>query len=257
MEWVFHTNGNANDIYRYIGLDENLKRHLLRVRREKGAEYVPTREVFEFQRKVKVLFPELETQLVPSTWGTDHYALLIPNYLHRATLSQRLSKHCTVHFGDKWLAVELKPKWLYRNKQKNCRNCLLNQVKGYSRHFCPLDLLHPETLDKGLEDLLGDYTDLRDKIRSVLVKPNILHRLRTYQRIDELPFPESPNLVSSDLLLSMALRDAGVFFIFADGETSCHLYDVDLKSPSRLSHWLDTERMLRDVDGQWPSCTTL
>lgn len=128
---------------------------------------------------------------------------------------------------------EIKPKWLYDNTSSNyCRTCLLNQLKGYSRHFCPLDLLYLETLDQGLEDIFSiipiEILKTIEEINKIPIKilfkiflsnPNsVFQKLKEYQRInnknDLIKNLTSIDDVSQNLSLVMTLRDVGLFIKF-------------------------------------------
>lgn len=128
---------------------------------------------------------------------------------------------------------EIKPKWLYDNTSSNyCRTCLLNILKGYSRHFCPLDLLYPETIDEGLEDIFSvipkellttieeiNRIPLKQLFKIFLSNPNsVFQRLKEYQRInnknDLIKNLTSIDDVSQNLSLVMTLRDVGLFIKF-------------------------------------------
>ncbi|ODV70051.1 hypothetical protein HYPBUDRAFT_236835 [Hyphopichia burtonii NRRL Y-1933] len=191
----------------------------------------------------------------------ERYGLLIPNILDGNYTKQFLSKNCHLYIGNNnpfnyddqfqneysqnnindfstnnkidLVIFEIKPKWLYDNTSSNyCRTCLLNILKGYSRHFCPLDLLYPETIDEGLEDIFSvipkellttieeiNRIPLKQLFKIFLSNPNsVFQRLKEYQRInnknDLIKNLTSIDDVSQNLSLVMTLRDVGLFIKF-------------------------------------------
>lgn len=302
-DWVFFAKGNANILFRYVGLDPGLKRSLLRLRMKKDSEiYVSTSEVKQFMDAIGgEIFPRetIETKLVtvsPSFLQklstsenelmlTERYGLLLVNILYGYDDHYQFSKHCTLHIKKtdtevQSLILELKPKWLYDNGKNYCRTCLLLQMKGKERHFCPLDLLHPTTANKGVSDLLARcpkaIQDLLEQsnfpVNDILVKyfqssANILRKLKQEQdNLDDgtsLAEITSESQVLDELTLLMTLRDVGIFLVVDPLEEPCdanqklidvagygsfgvraYVYDLDLKSKSRHKHWATTERKL-------------
>lgn len=258
-EWSFFAKGNANILFRYEGANDYLKHKLLRLRLKKDDDkYISTCELYDFiELKCKRLFPKqiidvLLVVLTPEFTAnletgdyelmiSEQYGLLIPNILCGEYKKEKLSKYCTLYVeGDrtrneqaiKSVVIEMKPKWLYDNSSNYCRTCLLNQLKNHKRHFCPLDFLYEETMDRGLKDLFAGFDkETLQKIESVegialyqlmeaFVKSpdNVFQRLKKYQEIEK----ESDlirNLKSQDdvlerLSLIMTLRDVGLFIKF-------------------------------------------
>ncbi|KAI5955107.1 IPK1 [Candida jiufengensis] len=132
------------------------------------------------------------------------------------------------------IIFEIKPKWLYDNKSQNyCRTCSLNQLKNYKRHFCPLDLLYPETYNQAITDI---FSEIPPEILSLIEEQNnfpiktlfkiflenesknIFLKLKKYQKInnknDLLENISNSNDVSRNLSLVMTLRDVGIFIKF-------------------------------------------
>ncbi|CAK9441323.1 uncharacterized protein LODBEIA_P51920 [Lodderomyces beijingensis] len=128
---------------------------------------------------------------------------------------------------------EIKPKWLYDNTCQNyCRTCSYNQLRQYKRHFCPLDLLFPETIDQGLDDIFSaippatlnliesrNKFPLKQLFRAYLQNPNnVFLKLKQFQKInnrnDLIENLTSSKDVSQNLSLVMTLRDVGLFIKF-------------------------------------------
>ncbi|KAG5422084.1 IPK1 [Candida metapsilosis] len=132
------------------------------------------------------------------------------------------------------IIFEIKPKWLYDNKSANyCRTCSLNQLRNVPRHFCPLDLLYPQTIAQGLDDIFSkippeiiDLIEVQNKFplkklfHQFLSNPdhNVFAKLKQYQKInnknDLIENLTSSSDVSQNLSLVMTLRDVGLFIKF-------------------------------------------
>lgn len=316
-DWTFFAKGNANILFKHLGLDPSLKASLLRLRLKKDPEtYIPTREVKHFMDAIGNEFfsqERVESKLVcvaPSflenlnTGGdelmlSERHALLLPNILFGYDHHDQFSKHCTLHIrlngtGVQSIVFELKPKWLYDNKRNYCRTCLLLQFKGKERHFCPLDLLYSDTVPRGVSDLLSKCPKGTQHLlnqsgfpaNEILVKyfqstDNILLKLKKEQdKLDDgtqLSNITSESQVLDTLALRMTLRDIGVFLVITPSEASssnfqkvvevsgygsfgiqAHIYDLDLKSKSRHTHWSETEKKLESfydsTNSVWEYC---
>lgn len=255
-EWVYFAKGNANILFKYTGNNDYLRHKLLRVRLLKeDKQYILTCELYDFiELSCKHLFPEqiVDIQLVVLTSDfinlldnkgnalmvRERYGLLIPNILDRNYTKCSLLKNCQLYYyqlpnNTIELAIfEIKPKWFYDNKSSNyCRTCLLNQLKGFERHFCPLDLLYKETMEEGINDIFRPIPNdllvtmeeskfpLRTLFQLFLDNPeNVFQKLKQYQRInnknDLIKNLTSINDVLLNLLLIMTLRDVGLFIKF-------------------------------------------
>ncbi|KAI5950385.1 PMT6 [Candida theae] len=132
------------------------------------------------------------------------------------------------------IIFEIKPKWLYDNKSSNyCRTCSLNQLRNVPRHFCPLDLLYPQTINQGLDDIFSkippeiidlievkNQFPLKQLFYEFLSNPdqNVFAKLKQYQKInnknDLIENLTSSHDVSQNLSLVMTLRDVGLFIKF-------------------------------------------
>lgn len=261
-EWSFFARGAANILFKYSGDNKYFEHKLLRLRlRKEKTEYISTRQLYDFiELKCKSLFPNqiidvtlvvLSSKFLTALDSQNHelmlseqYGLLIPNILYGSYEKQALSKYCSLYLGSSLTKVvdsvilELKPKWLYENSSNYCRTCLLNQAKGYERHFCPLDFLYPETFEDGLKDLLSkipaetmNQIEVENEIPIssllrifVTEEGNVFQKLKKYQEVeDEKDF--IINLKSQDdvldaLSLIMTLRDVGLFVKFEKFESS-------------------------------------
>lgn len=259
-EWKYFAKGNANILFRYEGANDYLKHKLLRLRLKKDDDkYISTCELYDFiELKCKRLFLDqiIDVQLVVLTpeftadldtsrhelMISEQYGLLIPNILCGNYSKVALSKYCNLYVGDAdnrnnesaidSVIIEMKPKWLYDNQTNYCRTCLLNQLKGYERHFCPLDFLYEETISSGLEDLFSkipphllESIEVRSKIalrelmkRFVTNPNNVFRKLKNYQEIenenDLIMNLKSQDDVLERLSLIMTLRDVGLFIKF-------------------------------------------
>lgn len=253
-DWVYFAKGSANILFKYIGSHDFLKDKLLRIRLAKEtAEYISTCELYDFvELKCKPLFADsfIDAQLIVleqqflaqldlrgnKIMTLERYGLLTPNVLNGDYIRHLLSKHCQLYIGTQeplqQVIFEIKPKWLYDNNQTNyCRTCLLNQLRDHPRHFCPLDLLYEDTINKGLSDLFAPIPDevlsqldkekfpVKELFEAFLRKPdNVFLKLKRYQKTND-PSAELMQLqlskdVSIDLSLIMTLRDVGVFIKF-------------------------------------------
>ncbi|KAK6200188.1 inositol-pentakisphosphate 2-kinase [Scheffersomyces amazonensis] len=269
-QWSYFAKGQANILFKYNGNHEYLKHKLLRVRLFKeDKQYITTCELYDFiELKCKNLFPQqiIDVQLVVLTTDFvnqldskgdklqigERYGLLIPNILHGNYDKSILSKNCNLYYdykpqsNDKIDSVifELKPKWLYDNTSSNyCRTCSLNQLKGFKRHYCPLDFLYEETIDQGLNDLfdpipqdiiqkieVSNKIPLKQLFRMFLNNPeNVFLKLKQYQKInnknDLIKNLSSPNDVSQNLSLVMTLRDVGLFIKFEKYDKSSNIHN--------------------------------
>ncbi|KAK6454974.1 inositol-pentakisphosphate 2-kinase [Scheffersomyces xylosifermentans] len=259
-EWSYFAKGAANILFRYNGTNDYLRHKLLRVRLLKqDDQYISTCELYDFiELKCKHLFPQqiIDIQLIVLTTDfvneldskgnqlmlKERYGLLIPNILDGNYEKQTLSKNCTLYYdsspqtsSDRIDSVifEIKPKWLYDNTNYNyCRTCSYNQLRGFSRHFCPLDFLYKESIDEGLDDLFKPIASdtlhtievtnkipLKQLFRNFLNNPeNVFQKLKQYQKVtnkkDRIMALTSANDVSSSLSLIMTLRDVGLFIKF-------------------------------------------
>lgn len=309
-EWKYFAKGGANILFQYTGTNDYLRQKLLRLRLNKGDDqYISTCELYDFvELRCKHLFPNLiiDIQLVVLTKEfvnelnspldgaqlmiNERYGLLIPNILDGEDNKEELSKNCNLYYDNNFNAItlELKPKWLYDNKDDYyCRTCLLNQLRGYKRHFCPLDLLYGDTIDNGINDIFDEIppevcNQISEKIpikklfKIFLNNPNnIFQELKQYQKINDkndlIENLTSPNDVSTNLSLVMTLRDVGLFLKFEKynplnnshnshhnikniltiGDEkyllTCSIYDLDLKSKTKYKHWLDIEHKLQPI----------
>lgn len=189
---------------------------------------------------------------------------------------------------------EFKPKWLYEPKEKYCRTCLLKQSKGHKRHFCCLDLLREDRQEQGVHDLLSEVPkevlDQLDReeiplaqviLEFVREKGNVLQQLKLNEAVgeeDSILALNSEKDVLEKLSLVMTLRDVGLFLKvmrFDDNysresdyyyykhndktyEVSSCLYDLDLKSSARFTHWKAIEEELQSYynsdTSDWPQC---
>lgn len=183
----------------------------------------------------------------------ERYGLLIPNILDGCYTKFPLSKNCHLYVGDgrtknrgikpnvngkaadekvgniESVVFEIKPKWLYDNTScRYCRTCSHNQLRGFGRHFCPLDLLYEHTIDRGIDDILqplpalvlknveANQIPLRLLLRIFLSDPsNVFVKLKEYQRInnknDLIANLTLIHDVLQNLSLVMTLRDVGLF----------------------------------------------
>ncbi|KAI3406713.2 IPK1 [Candida oxycetoniae] len=131
------------------------------------------------------------------------------------------------------IIFEIKPKWLYDNTSSNyCRTCSHNQLRNVSRHFCPLDLLYPQTIDQGISDIFAlipqsiltlieekNQFPIRQLFHNYLATPNnIFIKLKECQKIcnkqDQIGSIRCADDVSQHLSLVMTLRDVGLFIKF-------------------------------------------
>ncbi|CAN3356826.1 inositol-pentakisphosphate 2-kinase [Diutina catenulata] len=254
QDWEYFAKGAANILFKYTGDNDYLKHRLMRARLAKDTdEYISTCELYDFlELKCKRLFPDniIDVQLIVldpdfvanldsngnQLMMSERYGLLIPNMLAGSYERYSLSKHCQLyvdtHQPAQSVIFEIKPKWLYDNTTTNyCRTCSLNQFRNYERHFCPLDLLYPHTVSRGLADLFAHIPEnvssqlkeekfpLQKLFEAFLSRPNnVFLKLKTFQEIndksDQIKNLQSSDDVSATLSLIMTLRDVGLFIRF-------------------------------------------
>lgn len=195
--------------------------------------------------------------------------------------------------------LEFKPKWLYEPNERYCRTCLLKQLKGHNRHFCSIDLVRDETMERGVTDLISgipnqvqerlerDRFPLKESLLAFVLRPNnLLRTLFKHEAVadeDSILSLKNAEDVLDRLSLAMTLRDVGMFikieevkqvslkqilnladgdvvFVISNGrkyELSAFIYDLDLKSSLRLSHWKAVEEQLQpfyNAKTDWPTC---
>lgn len=264
-EWKFFAKGNANILFEYTGSNDYLKHRLLRARLEKDdKQYISTCELYDFiELKCKPLFPLqiIDIQLVvlnsdfimalSSEHGKlmqkERYGLLIPNMVCGCHSKYNISKNFLLYIGHNMsketsetetkkpeinsVIFEIKPKWLYENKTRYCRTCLFNQLRGFPRHFCPLDLLYPETIDRGIDDIFQQIPEhllrqlivdskipIRELFKHFLMRSdNVFRQLKDLQKVDESDRIEHLTCeadVLQNLSLVMTLRDVGLLLKF-------------------------------------------
>lgn len=321
-EWKYFAKGGANILFKYVGSHDYLKHKLLRLRLHKpDEEYISTCELYDFiELKCKAIFSKLiiDVQLVVldskfvknlnsngnSIMLKEKYGLLLPNMLEGMNGENFcLSKHSKLYMNETYDSImfELKPKWLYENYDTNyCRSCLLAQYKNYPRHFCPLDFLHEDTIEAGINDLfslipkntLDKFALNKMPIKQLFIKylldpNNVFQKLKKYQQIekvqDSISNLKSKNDVSPELSLIMTLRDTGLFIKFERYSlknhshnlynnvpniysidnygkflVTCKMYDLDLKSNNKFSHWVETEAKILSIynsdNPNWRHC---
>lgn len=309
-EWAYFAKGNANMLFTYHGSNTFLKHKLLRVRLYKDDDkYISSCELYDFvELKCKALFPKEVTEIqlvvltasfVESLQSNGHklmvkekYGLLIPNMLDVDYTKVTLLKNVQLYYDTEAVMFEIKPKWLYDNNSSNyCRTCLMNQYKGFKRHFCPLDLLHKERFDQVIDDILDPVPPsvlsaiTKNKfpvvklLQSYLENPvNVFQKLKNYQQIEKhtdlIKNLSLINDVLNELSLIMTLRDVGVFIKFekftknssrgqvmvvenSEFLVTCNIYDLDLKSNMRFEHWIEVDEKLRGVRNTptiWKQC---
>lgn len=267
-DWVYFAKGSANMLFKYAGANDYLRHKLLRVRLLKQtSQYISTCELYDFiELECKRLFPHEIVEVLLVVLTTDfvnrldskgnklmlleRYGLLIPNILDGDYQKHLLSKKCLLYYNrigpqHATLSVifEIKPKWLYDNYSTNyCRTCLLNQLRGCSRHFCPLDFLYPERINQVLADIFAPvpppvmtHIEINNRIpvkalfKAYLADPdNVFRQLKRYQCIysqkDLIRNLLSEQDVLKRLSLVMTLRDVGLFIKFEkyDAFNHCH-----------------------------------
>lgn len=256
-DWIFFAKGNANLVYKYIGINTPhliKNRTLLRLR-QKGQEY-DTKIVYEFTGKVRKDFPELITlTLARVTFQiegglNDGFGLLMENIIPDSAQIKQKTAYYTIYTYDHGLVVEIKPKWL-RKTRYGCRNCAHHRYKhGDNADWCVLSLLgDSDTIEKTLRNMhlppkaCGPLTGYMESDDSVLKK------LQRRQRpLDELETLKEAQ-VNDELCYQMSLRDTTVFFnLKIEGQewkySDVVMTDFDPKSSKKWRHWVSTERKL-------------
>lgn len=317
-EWQFFAEGNANVLFIYDGRIGNMKGKLLRIRKRSEAEdYISTLNLYKFMKeKCEALLPLLIVphelvRLDPNFLRQlrhkhsdveldEPFGLLVSNVACGPYEKQTLSKHSSLYVikpnNDTGkiasVILELKPKWLQYANSLYCRTCLVCQLRGYERHFCPLDLISPGRIDHAVVDILSrvdrrfqesSQIPLSSLLRAYLMETNnVFRRLFEIQQIrhnaDLLENVRSKDDVLDHLLMLMTLRDVGVFlkfeeynnreiksaneFTFMVADTNYHvkayIYDLDLKSKLKVDHWRNTEMRISKIKNRtnplWRHC---
>lgn len=121
--------------------------------------------------------------------------------------------------------AELKPKWLFQSPSappnaKRCRTCALREMKNSDarkagdqeeQSFCPLDLV-----SDNLDDVLRATRFIkgcadRQRLARFLYRNSILLKLREHQRVMKDVGLSGQSARSTDMSLSMTLRDCTMF----------------------------------------------
>ncbi|RLV96176.1 Inositol-pentakisphosphate 2-kinase [Spathaspora sp. JA1] len=289
-DWEYFAKGAANVLFKYTGSNAFLTSKLLRLRISKS-NLIPTEILYKFlELKCKPIFQDnlIECEFVrisdefvqqlqsPVEIGNDLGGLLLPNMLSGDFSSLNLSKWFQLHYdiGIKQVILEIKPKWLYKCVSNYCRTCSLSQMRGYARHFCPLDFVYdPDCLIDDLfsrvpEDILEVIESRVVCIRTLLKEylcqqDNIFQQLAKLQEIktsrDVIENLTCANDVSDSLSFIMTLRDVGVFLKFQPNHPiTCKIYDLDLKPNEKYSHWVKVEQNLQpyynSTNENWKYC---
>lgn len=323
-EWAFVVRGGANAIYRYTGKSLYFQNKLLRLRLKNAIKsYVPTKELCDYlqviyaklppgsvakYQMVYVLVQFLRSLASPGfmLMISERFGLLMHDMLSGDFDHYSLSKDCILHLqrplpnSNLEVAVlELKPKWLYHNQSMYCRNCSVSRLRGYKRHFCPLDLLDSKRVETGLRDLFSrllprilceieqdqGFSLTLELKKYFCAQDSILRRLASLQNIEGVE--SSRDIlkdgieISFDHLLSMTLRDVGLFVRIRKSSPtkpdyarnagsmreSCQvrynvettLFDFDLKSKEKITHWADLEEQVEKIENNasttWTPCS--
>ncbi|KAG7195907.1 Inositol-pentakisphosphate 2-kinase [Scheffersomyces spartinae] len=295
QDWVYFAKGAANILFEYKGTNDFLKNKLLRLRmnNKDEKEYILTCSLFDFvELKCKQLFELLEItdmQLVVltpeflrqlDTNGTElkeseKYGFLIPNNVPSDFIKLKGTKNFCLFYNESSVIAEIKPKWLYDNYNTNyCRSCLLVQLRqglNSKRHFCPLDLLYPQTINRVVDDMFGIFSEedlarLYDKTKidikqlfALYLKDsdNIFQKLKHFQAAKDsstyLRNVSDAEHVPDDLLLMMTLRDVGLFLKFDKSQQKRPETDLE----PLLSSSNDLVNTLLQTSTQWKSQTSI
>lgn len=305
-DWCLYSNGNANALFKYRGSSSFFNAKLLRLRLAKPeAEFVSTIDTYEFSKKwCRFSFEDelIQMQVVELADGfleklrqpscsimtNERHGVLMNNILDCVSNSVRLSRNCVLHLADRTkssqaVVLELKPKWLYENRRRYCRNCTRAKLRGQERLFCPIDLIAPGMAETVVADIFRNVTsesfdsaqvDLSlvktTMIQYLKMKDNIFQRLMMNQNkhsdLDMLAEMTDENHLPEYFLFEMALRDVGLFLVINVKELNkfgsrvkAILFDVDLKPASKTHYWAKMAGTLISasdaVDSSWRECS--
>lgn len=305
-DWTLYSYGNANALFKYRGSSSIFKAKLLRLRLAKPkANFVSAMDTYEFSKKwCRLTFEDelIQMQAVELADGflgklgllscsimtNETHGILMDNVLDSVTSSVRLSRNCFFHVTDpgkssQFVVLELKPKWLYENRRRYCRNCTRAKLRGEARLFCPIDLVAPGMAETVVEDIFRDLpydsfssaqvdlsTVKTNLIEYLKTKHNVFQKLMMHQNkhsdLDLLVEMTDDYHLLGHILFEMALRDVGLFLIinmeeigkFTGSQVRAILFDVDLKPSSKLHYWVKTAATILSVseavDPHWRVC---
>ena len=163
---------------------------------------------------------------------------------------------------DTFKFFEFKPKWLAQSpsapsQSKRCRTCALRVMKrGSKPGLCPLNLVDKDQIatavcrimgldPRRLQDYSGSELEMLRRIRDFLLKNPLLRRLRQLQMDKDPHGVLRANLISSDFLAAMTLRDCTLYLKVGQSSIDARLGDLDLKTgKGKAEYWRGVERQL-------------
>jgi hypothetical protein len=249
QEWEFFKKGKANAVYRYNGNVSKYKDKLLRLRLSN--QNIQTEQVHQFiDSKIRPLLADvIEMELVQVDFRkekllNDGFGLLMPAHFTEHSTIVKKDKYFQVFESQGRITLELKPKWLIKNKY-GCRNCANHNYKhGELPSLCILSLLDENSIEDSLIKIFEDHSTRQKFSNYFKSKDSILHKLRDLQTEITLESLASEDEVDEKLSIQMTLRDVSIFLALHDGEFSVAVTDVDPKSVSKWHKWKEHEMLL-------------
>ncbi|CAN6640863.1 hypothetical protein TRVA0_018S01486 [Trichomonascus vanleenenianus] len=236
--WQYFAEGAANVLFQYSGSDPELKKRLLRLRKNcRGAP--STQQLYCFAEAH--LEPFLGQYIVPvelvlisrdllralAHYGInadETHALLVDLVGSGPTHILKLA-NCAVQPCERSLVVEFKPKWLLQSPNapgnaQRCRTCALRRKRGKPSGFCPLDLGSddPSRVSKAVSALFEGYAPaaitaprLIASVTQFILRSDLIKELKLMQSWDTKGILGYGVELPVDFLVAMTCRDCTVF----------------------------------------------
>jgi hypothetical protein len=248
--WEFCAEGNANLIYRYVGIEDEYRDRLLRLRKE--SQTLTTKEVYDYMNRVilKIIGCAVNMELVEVDFKKeealdDGHGLLMP-YLLKDTEVMKKERYFTVHQGNEITVIEIKPKWLSKTKF-GCRNCAHHRFKhGSEPQFCSRDLIRSDKVHHAVQLIVNNQA-IQSVLEGYLLSEESIFKKLAQLQDHDLSFEDIDNeaMIENHHCLQMTLRDVTVFLKVNDSRVlDVVITDLDPKSRVKWSHWKHTEQSL-------------
>lgn len=253
-KWEYLNQGGANLVLSYIGDEKSLISKVLRLRKHDNG--VSSRQVYEYIKSskfdklrkwiVSMDFVQVSKSLISRFGGlNEHHGILMPNLLGHKPVKIKVNKYIKLWESDNGYVLELKPKWLNRNDNLNCRNCLISRKKNQEFILCPLWLLHDI---HGIEFWCRQVQSRLDVDLMGSIKDAIIKNIELIETLSNLQDDNIQQLIlygdeEEELQFQMTIRDVSIFFNLQTG--NANIIDLDLKPLSKRDTWINDENNLK------------